>query len=356
MCPPERRKTRTVVVGGVPIGGDHPVAVQSMLKTHASDVAKALEVTEKLAENGCDIIRVAVPDEESLAPLSEFCSRSPLPVVADIHFNYQLALGAIDAGFAKIRLNPGNLKDKDAIKQVVTRCAAKGLPIRIGANSGSILERSRSDERKMADALLDGVVEYCDYIESLGFHDIILSLKASDISTNTLVYRAMAERCDYPLHVGLTATGPEEEGRIKSAIALGTLLSDGIGDTIRVSLTGDPVDEVVLGLDILRATGLLFDRPEIISCPTCGRCHADLMAAVRLVKNSLKFSPRKIKVAVMGCIVNGPGEAKECDYGVACGVTNAVLFKSGLVVKSIPMSDIVPELLKLVENDDNGSC
>ena len=183
---------------------------------------------------------------------------------------------------------------------------------------------------------------------------MIVSLKASDISTNTLVYKAMANRCDYPLHVGLTATGPEEEGKVKSAIALGSLLNEGIGDTIRVSLTGDPVHEVILANDILRATGLLFDRPEIVSCPTCGRCQANLLEAVKQIKQALSSSSRKIKVAVMGCVVNGPGEATECDYGVACGVTKAVLFKKGAVVKSVPMSDIVSGLLNLVENDDNG--
>ncbi|MDZ7814639.1 MAG: flavodoxin-dependent (E)-4-hydroxy-3-methylbut-2-enyl-diphosphate synthase [Planctomycetota bacterium] len=350
---PARGKTRKVMVGDVAVGGGEPVVVQSMLKSPPSDVKQALVQTERLAEAGCRLIRVAVPDKHALEPLKRFCAESPLPVIADIHFNYKLALGAIESGVSKVRLNPGNLKDREQIRQVVERCKDKGLPIRVGANSGSIKERSRRDERLMVDALLDGVVEYCQYIESLGFRDIIVSLKASDVQTNTAVYRAMAGRSDYPLHVGLTATGPMAQGVVRSSIALGSLLVDGIGDTVRVSLTGDPLREVELAYEILRASGRLFDRPVIVSCPTCGRCEGDVIGAVEEVAEALKDSRERIKVAVMGCVVNGPGEAKECDYGVACGVNNAVLFRKGEIVKHIRMTDMVSELLNLLEKEQN---
>ncbi|GAB4151096.1 MAG: flavodoxin-dependent (E)-4-hydroxy-3-methylbut-2-enyl-diphosphate synthase [Planctomycetota bacterium] len=349
---PRRRKTRTVYVGGVPVGGDYPISIQSMLKTDPSDVEGGLRCIDELAEAGCQIIRIAVPDFESLEPLGRICRRSKLPVVADIHFNYKLALGAIKAGVSKVRLNPGNLKDKQNIAEVVAACKERNIPIRIGANSGSIKARDKRDERRMVDALLDEVVDYCSYVESLGFRDIIVSLKASDVLTNTVVYRAMAERSDYPLHLGLTATGPLEEGITRSAIALGALLVDGIGDTIRVSLTGDPVLEILTAKDIMRSVGCLFDRPRVVSCPTCGRCGFDLQRVVKEVNEALSCSTRRITVAVMGCIVNGPGEAKECDYGVACSADKAVLFAHGEVVKPINKDDAVKELLALIDKGE----
>lgn len=353
MHSPQRRATRAVQVGNVPVGSQHPIAVQAMLKCPPSAVQTAVDETVELAKAGCDIVRVAVPNPEAIPYLTEYVSKSCLPVVADIHFDYRLALAAVEAGFAKIRLNPGNLRDIEQIRKVITACSAKGISIRVGANSGSIKRRDGSDDRSMVEALVSDVLSYCRHIEEMGFHDIVISVKASDVATNTVVYRAVAEACDYPLHIGLTATGPKEEGKTKSAAALGALLVDGIGDTIRVSLTGSPLEEVEYAREILRATGHLFDRPIIVACPTCGRCGVSLLPIVEQVRIALADSKKMVRVAVMGCVVNGPGEAAECDIGVACGKESAVLFVKGKPVRTISACAIVPELLQLLEKLDN---
>ncbi|MFA4986100.1 MAG: flavodoxin-dependent (E)-4-hydroxy-3-methylbut-2-enyl-diphosphate synthase [Candidatus Brocadiia bacterium] len=353
MTAPIRRHTRTVVVGGVPIGSRHPIVIQSMLKSPPSDVEAAVRETARLAEAGCGIIRLAVPDSNALAPLKAFCKSSPLPVVADIHFDPRLAVGAIEAGVSKVRLNPGNLKDEGEIRRIVSLCKDRGIPIRVGANSGSIRRRDGSDDRPIAQALVSGVIEYCQLIESFGFHDIVVSLKASDVLTNTLIYREVALRTDYPLHLGLTATGPADEGRVKSDIALGSLLVDGIGDTIRVSLTAPPIEEVRAACNILRGMGILCDRPIILSCPTCGRCEVDIAAAVEEVRSATAGICRPLRIAVMGCVVNGPGEAADCDFGVACGRGKAVLFASGKPVETVSAAGMIPALLKLIERSEN---
>ncbi len=348
----ERRKTRTVTVGGVPIGSGHPVVVQSMLKRRPDDVEGALADTARLAEEGCRLVRVAVPDEAALGPLGEFCRLSPLPVIADIHYDHRLAIGAVEAGVAKVRLNPGNLRERGKVREVAAACRERGIPIRVGGNSGSIKRRDGTDGRSTAEALVDEVLAYCGMLEEFGVGDIIVSVKASDAATNTVVYREVARRSDYPLHLGLTATGPRDEGAMKSSVALGALLLEGIGDTVRVSLTADPLDEVRLTKDILRACGLLDDRPEVVSCPTCGRCEVGLAELSRMVEDvraALAGRPGGLRVAVMGCVVNGPSEAAECDAGVAFGKGKAALFKEGRVVRVLPASEAVGALLQLLQ-------
>ena len=353
----ERRRTRPVSVGGgatpdkncVQIGGDAPVSIQSMTKTHTEDIEDTTAQIKELEEMGCEIIRVAVPTPKAARCLGEIKRQTRIPVVADIHFSPQLALEAIAQGVDKIRINPGNMKDKAKVEEVVRAAKNKGIPIRIGVNSGSVKSPGQEEE-PLAKLMVETILRYCEHFESLGFRDIVLSLKASDVPTTMAAYREVAGQCDYPLHLGVTAAGPASSSLIKSAIGIGGLLSEGIGDTLRVSITGRPHEEIKAGLDILQALGLReHEGWELISCPTCGRCEIDLIKIVEEVKAKLPPEKKALQIAIMGCAVNGPGEAQECDIGIAGGHGFGLLFKKGEQVRKIPESEMVSQLLHEIE-------
>lgn len=342
-----RRQTRTVRVGSVPIGGGAPVSLQSMTTTPTRNVADTLAQIHRLANAGCDIIRVAVPAPPDADALPEIVAASPLPVIADIHFTTGLALKALEAGVAKIRLNPGNIDDPDGLRQVLALAAAKGIPIRFGVNSGSVrtVRADRRDE-DLAHLMVDVLAEWIEAAATEGFRDLVLSAKASDAPTTIAAYRMLADAFDLPLHLGITAAGPIAEGRLRAAIVLGTLLAEGIGDTIRVSLTGDPVQEVAAGEEILSELGLRPRRGiRIISCPTCGRCQVDLVSLTEEVKRRTADIEAPLTVAVMGCIVNGPGEAREADVGVAAAKGRGVLFRHGRPLCELAEADLLDALL-----------
>lgn len=335
----KRKKTRQVKVGDVRIGGGANVSIQSMTKVDTSDVKAVVRQVKALEEAGCEIIRVAVKDLDDARAVSDIKKKIKIPIVCDIHFNYRLALESIKAGADKIRLNPGNIRKREEIAQVIKAARKARIPIRIGVNSGSI-----------STGMVKATLEYIKLFEELNFHDIILSLKASDVATTVELYRKISELCDYPLHLGVTASGSYDNGVVKSAIGIGTLLLDGIGDTIRVSLTADPIEEVLAAKRILSAVGLRRFGPEVISCPTCGRCQVDLGKIVKeLEHKSTRAQGHKnksIKIAVMGCEVNGPGEAKEADIGIAFGRDFGMIFKNGRILKRVAIEDAVKELLK----------
>ena len=361
-----RRPSRAVHVGPVPIGGTHPVSIQSMTTTHTRDAGETLAQIRRLAAAGCDLVRVAVPSLPDADALAELVRSSPVPLIADIHFTASLALKALEAGVAKVRLNPGNIDDPDGLRRVLARAAELGRPIRFGVNSGSVraarrpkphLERSerwgrRSSRpprgcRDLARLMVDVLMEWVRQAETQGFRDLVLSAKASDVPTTLQAYRLLAEACDLPLHLGITAAGPMDEARTRSAIVLGALLSEGIGDTVRVSLTGSPVNEVLIAQDILAELGL---RPRlglrIISCPTCGRCEVDLIGLVEALKARTRDVREPLTVAVMGCVVNGPGEAVEADVGVAAGKGHGLLFREGKALRKVPEKDLLDALLE----------
>lgn len=344
-----RRKTRAVFAGCVQIGGGAPVSVQSMAKTHTDDVTGTIRQIKELEEIGCHIIRVAVPTINDAKCLGEIKKGIKIPLVADIHFSAQLALEAIAQGVDKIRINPGNIKDKAKVEQIVLAAKNKGVSIRIGVNSGSVRGKD-GEEGELTDLMVRKTLEYCEHFESLGFNDIVLSLKASDVPRTMEAYRSVAKQCDYPLHLGITAAGPPSTATVKSAIGIGGLLSEGIGDTLRVSFTGPPSMEVECGYEILEALGLSKPREaELISCPTCGRCEIDLVKIVNEVKEKLPPHLKGLQIAIMGCVVNGPGEAKEVDIGIAGGKGFGFLFKKGQKVRRIPESQMVSELLAEIE-------
>ena len=347
-----RNETKQIIVGGIPVGGGAPVTVQSMCNTDTRDAAATLAQIRCLAAAGCDIIRVAVPDMDAAEALPEICGSSPLPVVADIHFDYRLALAAAEAGVAKIRINPGNIGSADRVKAVAEACGARGIPIRIGINSGSLEKRLLEKYgAPTAEAMVESAAGHAALLEQFGFTDICLSLKSSSVPLTLAAYRLAAERFPYPLHLGVTEAGTLRQGTIQSAAGIGAMLLEGIGDTIRVSLTADPVEEVYAGISILKACGLRKSGVKVISCPTCGRTQIDLIAAANEVEQRLASCKKDITVAVMGCVVNGPGEAREADYGLAGGRGEAALFKKGEVVGKVPEADMVNALLKLIEHD-----
>ena len=348
----KRTETRPIHVGPVTIGGGAGVSVQSMCSTPTADVPATLAQIRRLAEAGCDIVRVAVPDAGAAAALRDICKESPLPVVADIHFDYRLALAAVENGAAKIRINPGNIGGEDRVRAVAEACGARGVPIRIGINAGS-LEKPLLEKygAPTAEALVESAAIHADMLDRWGFSDICLSLKASNVPVCLEAYRLAADIFPFPLHLGVTEAGTLRRGTVQSAVGIGALLLEGIGDTIRVSLTADPVEEVRVGLDILKACGLRRQGVRVISCPTCGRTRIDLMAAAEAVEAALAGCDRDITVAVMGCVVNGPGEAREADYGLAGGKGEALLFKKGGVVDKVPEAGMVEALLKLIEQD-----
>ena len=347
----QRRNSRQVRAGGVAIGGGAPVSVQSMLCAPAHDTAANVAQALRLQEAGCDIVRVAVPDMDSVALIPALKAAVSMPVVADIHFDWRLALAAAEAGVDKIRLNPGNIGGEERVRAVARACAARKIPIRIGVNSGSlekhILEKYGAPT---AEALVESALFHAALLEKADFHDIVLSLKASDVPTAVAAYRLAARRCGYPLHIGITEAGTERMGLVKSAAGLGALLLDGIGDTMRVSLTADPVREVRAAREILAACGLRRGGAELVSCPTCGRTRIDIMGLAARVEEALADISAPIKVAVMGCAVNGPGEAREADVGIAGGDGAGLLFKKGQVVRRVPEDGLFDALMAEVRD------
>ena len=339
-------QTKQILVGGVPVGGGAPVSVQSMTNTDTRDVEATVAQITRLTEAGCDIVRSSVYDIDCAKALIKIKSRIHIPIVADIHFDYRLAIAAMENGADKLRFNPGNIGDESRVQAVVDCAKAHHTPIRIGVNAGSIEPVLRQKYGgPTTEAMIESALKHVVLLEKEGFTDIVLSLKASNVRDTVDAYRAISKRVDYPLHVGVTETGDVASGIIKSAAGIGSLLLDGIGDTIRVSLTDDPVKEVETGLKILRAVGLRRDDVEIVSCPTCGRTRVDVMRMVELVNSRLPHKQGYLKVAVMGCAVNGPGEARDADIGVAFGDGNGILFEKGEKVYHGAAEDVVERLI-----------
>ncbi|MBR5528970.1 MAG: flavodoxin-dependent (E)-4-hydroxy-3-methylbut-2-enyl-diphosphate synthase [Oscillospiraceae bacterium] len=342
--------TRQIVVGGVLLGGGAPVVIQSMLNTKTTDVAGSLEQIKKLKTAGCQIARLAVPNMEAAKTFAEICKESPLPLVADIHFDYKLAIAAAEGGASKIRINPGNIGGEDRVKAVVDVCKDRKIPIRIGVNGGSLDKRLLEKYgHPTAEALVESAFEHLALLEKYGFYDTCVSMKSSTVPTMVAAARLFRSKCDYPIHIGVTETGPVRMGLMKSAMGIGALLLDGIGDTIRVSLTDDPVEEVYAAKDILKAAGLRKEGVNIISCPTCGRTQIDLIGLVNQVDEALKDCEKPITVAVMGCVVNGPGEAREADIGIAGGDGCGMLFEKGKQVAKLPYEELLPALLDRIK-------
>lgn len=336
-------------MGDVPIGDGAPIAVQSMTKTFTDDVVSTLKQIDELVEAGCQIVRVAVPDRRASRALKKIVMKSPIPVVADIHFSHALAIESIEAGVSGLRLNPGNLKDREKIEEVVGHAKGAKIPIRIGVNSGSIdPDIARNFPGDQAGALVESAMHHVGILESLDFFDIKISAKSSDAVVTRDAYRMLSERVDYPLHLGVTEAGTLLSGSIKSAVGIGSLLMEGIGDTIRVSLTANPVEEVYIARKILQFLG--YEKgPQVISCPTCGRCQIDLLSLVEKVEKKLYDLNLPVSVAIMGCIVNGPGEAKEADFGIAGEKDSGVIFSLGKRIKKVPYDKLVDELFSEIE-------
>lgn len=345
----ERRETRPVMVGGVAIGGRAPVTVQSMTTTDTGDPDATLAQIRALAEVGCEIVRVAIPRIDALEGFEAVCESSPLPVVADVHFDHTIAIEAARRGAAKLRINPGNIGDMARVDAVIDAAGEAGIPIRIGVNAGSLADEYRDRDWPLADKLVASAVAFCEHFESRGFSDIVVSAKASSVVSTVDAYRALADKLPYPLHIGVTEAGTSLAGTVKSSVGLGILLAEGIGDTLRVSLTADPVDEVLVGWEILAALDLRRRSPELVSCPTCGRCEVDLIPIACEVEKRLRGRRAGLKVAVMGCVVNGPGEAREADIGVAAGRGVGVLFAKGKPLRKVPEAEIVDALMEEID-------
>ena len=345
-----RKNTKQVLAGGLPIGGGAPVTVQSMLNRPAEDFAGSVAQAKELAAAGCQLIRAAIPNREAVPLIEKLKEAVNVPIVADIHFDYRLALEAAAAGVDKIRINPGNIGDEGRVKQVADVCRQKGIPIRIGVNAGSLeKEILKKYGAPTPEALVDSALYHASLLERFDFTDIVLSMKSSHVPTMYAAYALAAERTDYPLHVGVTEAGTERMGLIRSAAGIGGLLLAGIGDTIRVSLTDDPAKEVRAGIDLLRAAALRQDGPRIVSCPTCGRTRIDLIGLAGRVEEALQDCKKPITVAVMGCVVNGPGEAREADVGIAGGDGCGLVFRKGEKPRKVPEEKLLEELLKEIE-------
>ena len=346
----ERRLTRQLEVGKVKVGGTAPIAVQSMTNTKTSDPVATLEQINRLAEAGCDIVRCAVPDMAAAEGLKTIVAESPIPVIADIHFDFKLALAAIEAGVDGLRLNPGNIGGNDRVAAVVEAAKKRNIPIRIGVNAGSLpKDLLEKYGHPTPEALVEAAWRHIRILEEMDYKNIKISLKAHDVPLTLAAYRLMASQCDYPLHVGITEAGTVNSGIIKSAVGIGTLLAEGIGDTIRVSLTGDPVREVKVGFEILKSLGLREYGPTLISCPTCGRTQINLEKLALEVEKRLAEISEPITVAVMGCVVNGPGEAREADVGIAGGINEGLIFRKGEVLKKVAEADIIDELFAEID-------
>jgi (E)-4-hydroxy-3-methylbut-2-enyl-diphosphate synthase len=339
--------TRQISVGAVPVGGGAPVSVQSMTNTDTRDVAATLAQILRLHEAGCEIVRCAVPDRQAAEALAGIRRGCPLPLIADIHFDHRLALTALESGVDGLRLNPGNIGARWKVEEVVSACRDRQVPIRIGVNAGS-LEQELLEKygHPTAEAMVESALGHIRILEELGYREIKVSLKASDVRRPVAAYRLLAAQVDYPLHLGLTEAGPTWAGTIKSEVGLGALLFDGIGDTLRVSLTGDPVEEVRVGWEILKSLELRERGPVFVSCPTCGRCRIDLIPVAEEVERRLHDLPKRLTVAVMGCAVNGPGEAREADVGIAGGVGEGLLFRKGEIIRKVPARELADALVE----------
>jgi (E)-4-hydroxy-3-methylbut-2-enyl-diphosphate synthase len=346
----ERKPTRKIRVGNLFIGGDAPIAVQSMTNTDTRDARATIDQIKRLEEEGCDIVRVAVPDAEAAEAVGAIRKAIKIPLVADIHFDYRLALSSMENGVDKIRLNPGNIGSPDRVRKVVEMARERGIPIRIGVNSGSV---EKDILAKYGGVTPEGMVEsalnHARILEELDFFEIAFSIKASNVTLTIAAYRLMAEKSDYPLHIGVTEAGTVFRGTVKSSVGIGTLLAEGIGDTLRVSLTGDPVEEVRVGREILRSLSIEKGGIEFISCPTCGRTRIDLINTAPAIEQKLAGCRKNIKVAIMGCAVNGPGEAREADIGIAGGDGEALLFRKGKIIRKIPQDKLVEVLLEEID-------
>ncbi len=348
------RESKVIKVGNIVIGGGNDIIIQSMTNTPTTDVEKTVNQIKKLQEEGCQLVRVTVNTEEAAKKIKEIKEKIDIPLVADIHFDYRLAVLAIENGIDKLRINPGNIGSDEKVEIVVKKAIEKGIPIRIGVNSGS-LEKSILEKygKPTSDAMVESALYHMRLLEKFNFTDIVISLKSSNVKMMVEAYRKLAKLCNYPLHLGVTEAGTAFQGTVKSAIGIGSLLVDGIGDTIRVSLTEDPVEEIKVAKEILKVLGLKETGVEIISCPTCGRTEIDLIGLAHQVEEEFEKMDKKIKIAVMGCVVNGPGEAREADYGVAGGKGVGILFKKGEIVKKVDEADILKELKNLIESDFN---
>ncbi|WP_066507424.1 flavodoxin-dependent (E)-4-hydroxy-3-methylbut-2-enyl-diphosphate synthase [Abyssisolibacter fermentans] len=347
-----RRKTHNVFVGDVGVGSDHKVTVQSMTNTDTKNKEATINQIKELEAVGCDIVRIAVPDMEAAIAVEQIKKAINIPLVADIHFDYRLAIECVKNGIDALRINPGNIGSKERVLEVIKACKYHNVPIRIGVNSGSVKKEYLQKYNGVnVDSLVESALEHVRILEENNFYDTVISVKSSDVRLCVESYRKIAKETQYPLHIGVTETGTVFNGTIKSSIGIGSLLLDGIGDTIRVSLTGDPVEEVMVGKQILRATGILNDEVDIISCPTCGRTQIDLISIATEVENRLKSLHKPLKVAVMGCVVNGPGEAKEADYGLAGGKGEGIIFKKGKIVKKVKEESLVDELIETINRD-----
>ena len=353
---PERKIKRVLHIGNVAVGGDNPVSIQSMTTSKTSDAAATLAQIHQLQSAGCEIIRVAVPDMDAAKAISTIKEGAELPVVADIHFDYRLALEAVTRGIDALRLNPGNITDQDQVRTVVKAAKAKSIPIRIGVNAGSLdgAMLQKHGGHATAEALVESALQHVAILEQLDFTDIKISLKANDVPLTIQAYRLMSERVNYPLHLGVTEAGTPRVGIVKSAIGIGTLLAEGIGDTLRVSLTADPVEEIRTARDILQTLGLRRFNPTLVSCPTCGRCNIDLISLAARVEQHLGSLSRPLTVAVMGCVVNGPGEAREADVGIAGGKGEGILFRKGQIIAKVPEDRLAEALFEEMDRLDKG--
>lgn len=345
-----RKETKKIKVGDIYIGGNSKIAIQSMTNTDTRDIKATINQILRLEEAGCDIVRCAVPDMEAAEAIKEIVKGIHIPLVADIHFDYRLALKAIENGISKLRINPGNIGNIERVKIVAKAAQEKNIPIRIGVNSGS-LEKELLNKygRVCPEALVESALNHVKILEGISFNDIVISIKSSDVVQMIESYRLISEKVNYPLHVGVTEAGTPWRGTIKSSVGIGALLSQGIGDTIRVSLTGDVVEEVKVGREILKSLGYIKEGVEFVSCPTCGRTQIDLIKIAEEVENKLASLEKNIKVAVMGCVVNGPGEAREADIGIAGGNGEGLIFKKGEIIKKVKEQDLVEELLKEID-------
>ena len=343
------RTSKQVMVGPVPLGGGAPVTVQSMLNVPSTDILGSVAQAKRLEAAGCQILRAAIPDMAAVALIPAIKEAVSIPLVADIHFDYKLALESVAAGVDKVRINPGNIGEESRVRAVAKACREKGVPIRVGVNSGSVEKHILAKfGGPTPEALVESALYHVSLLEKFDFTDIVVSLKASSVDSTIRAYQLMAQRCGYPLHLGVTEAGTARMGLIKSAIGIGSLLQQGIGDTIRVSLTADPVEEIAAGKDILKALGM-GTGPRLVSCPTCGRTRIDLIGLAGRVEEALRGCEKDITVAVMGCAVNGPGEAREADIGVAGGVGEGLLFKKGQILRKVPEDQLLPALLEEIE-------
>jgi (E)-4-hydroxy-3-methylbut-2-enyl-diphosphate synthase len=347
---PPRRKSKQIKIGGVKIGGGAPIVVQSMTNTFTADIKSTIRQIKELEECGCEIIRVAVPDIESARAIKDIKKQISIPIIADIHFDYRLALASLEAGVDGLRLNPGNIGEAERVKKVVAAAKERNVPIRIGVNAGSLPKPKSGGRKSIPERMVAAAMEHIKILEDLDFDLIKVSLKAFDVPTTIAAYKSIADKIPYPLHIGITEAGTPRTGVIRSSVGIGTLLYLGIGDTIRVSLTAHPREEVIAGWEILKSLDLRERGPVLVSCPTCGRAEVDIITIAQQIESELTKVTKPIRIAVMGCAVNGPGEAKDADIGVACGKDRAVLFKKGKQIGVIPEKDIVSVLIREIEN------